>query len=169
MSPNSLEQARYLFGTIRLLQARVASRHAARSACYGSGGDLLELTVPQMNMLLTVRERDHATIKELAEALKVSAPSASTMVDRLVEMGALIREQSRVDRREVAVQISPLGEHTLAVMEKQILESIVELLKEIGPDYARMWCDVYKRIRMVLEGQGKTGAGKAGRQDTGTL
>jgi len=46
-----------------------------------------ELTSPQMTALMTVRERGQVTIKELAEGLGVSAPSASVMVDRLVEMG----------------------------------------------------------------------------------
>jgi hypothetical protein len=50
-------------------------------------------------------------------------------------------------------------------MEKQILESFVELLHGIGPVHAQMWCDVYKRIRDVLqEEQASRQSGSAGQE-----
>jgi len=103
-----------------------------------------------MNALMMVRDRSQVTIKELAEALGVSAPSASVMVDRLVEMGMVTREQSRVDRREVVVQVAPEAVETIERMEKQALQSIVEIIDKIGPKYARMWCEALGRIREVL-------------------
>jgi len=150
MNPDVYEQASYLFETVRMLQARMCARHAGLNACTGKGGETLELTIPQMHMLHKIRELGGATIKELAESLYVSAPSASAMVERLVEMGAATREQSRIDRREVIVRVATAGEHTLDVLERQILESFVELLEGVGPQFAQMWCDVYERIREVL-------------------
>lgn len=150
MNADVFEQARYVFDTVRMLQSRMASRHAELNLCCGKVGAMQELTIPQMHMLNKIRDLGGATIKDLAVALHVSAPSASAMVERLVEMGVATREQSQVDRREVVVRLSPEGEHTLSVMEKQLLESIVELLKGVGPVHAQMWCDVYERIREVL-------------------
>lgn len=165
MDSDVFEQARYLFDTVRMLKTRVCASHAALSSCTSKSGEVHELTIPQMDMLHRIRESGSATIKELAESLSVSAPSASTMVERLVEMGVATREQSRVDRREVVVRVAPAGEHTLAVLEKRILESFVELLHGIGPEYAQMWCDVYKRIREVLqEEQAGRRSGAAGRE-----
>jgi DNA-binding MarR family transcriptional regulator len=101
-------------------------------------------------MLLTVRERGQVTIKELAEALQVSAPSASAMVDRLVEMGALTREQNPNDRREVAVALSPQAQQVTAMMEEGLLGGIVDLIEKLGPEYAAMWCKVYDKIGKIL-------------------
>jgi DNA-binding MarR family transcriptional regulator len=150
MSDNVYDQARYLFDTIRMLQARMCARHSGLSECTEKGAPVQELTIPQMHMLHKIRELGGATIKDLAESLYVSAPSASAMVERLVDMGVATREQSRVDRREVVVRVAPAGEHTLEALEKQMLESFVELLRGIGPEHAQMWCDVYARIREVL-------------------
>lgn len=148
MNADVYEQARYLFDTVRMLQARVCARQAhSNGTCKGN---VQELTIPQLHMLHKIRELKSATIKDLAESLYVSAPSASAMVERLVETGAVTREQSQVDRREVVVQVASAGEHTLEAFEKHILDSFVDLLHGIGPEYARMWCDVYARIREVL-------------------
>ncbi|GMV99935.1 MAG: hypothetical protein AMXMBFR84_10740 [Candidatus Hydrogenedentota bacterium] len=147
------EQARDLLRTIRLIKARITSRNLNRaSCCCGSGSeDALELTIPQLNMLAAVRDRGQVTIKDLAEALEVSAPSASTMVDRLVDIGAVTREQSQVDRREVVVQLTEMGDNAVHATESLILEFIVDLLEKAGPETARMWCTVYDRIGKILE------------------
>jgi len=103
-----------------------------------------------MNMLMVLRARGKVTIKELAEALSVSPPSASAMVERLVEMGVLVREHSQVDRRVVEVHISPGAERHIGQVEDHILHSLAEILEQIGPRYAQMWCEVYTKIDQVL-------------------
>jgi len=148
MDRGLLAQARSLLETSHMLRGRVASRlHQTGSPM----AECPELTLPQMNMVQTVIERGRVTIKQLAEALQVSAPSASAMVERLVELGALTREQSKVDRREVVIAISPDAERRIRRLEEQMLDSIAEILDKIGPQYAQMWCDVYERIREVLQ------------------
>lgn len=145
-----LTQARHLFQTVQMLQRRVFRRHA-----HGPGsreGDPIcgELTMPQWHMMVAVRRFGSPSLKELAQALQVSAPSASTMVDRLVEMGMLTREPSHVDRREVVVGLSETGHAMAARMEEEILLSISEVLAQLGPEYSEKWCDVFDRIRLVL-------------------
>jgi DNA-binding MarR family transcriptional regulator len=110
-----------------------------------------QLTIPQWNTLVVIREHENLSVKELAEALKVSAPSASSMVERLVEMGFVNREPSRVDRREVRISLSAAGNAGVDAMEGQLLQSIVELLERIGSDVAQQWVDVYAKIQEVLD------------------
>ncbi|MCL4691802.1 MAG: MarR family transcriptional regulator [Candidatus Hydrogenedentes bacterium] len=165
MNADVIEQARYLFDTVRMLQARMCARHSTVNGFVGKDGHAQDLTIPQMHMLYKIRELDSATIRDLAESLYVSAPSASAMVERLVEMGVVTREQSRVDRREVIVRVAPAGEHTLETLEKHILESFVDILNGIGPEHAQMWCDVYARIREVLsEEQGRRASESAAQE-----
>jgi len=142
-------QARTIFRAVRMLQERVVRQHACKRG--QPGEDLCELSFPQFNTLLVVREGKCLSIKELAELLQVSAPSASAMVERLVEMGMLTREQSQVDRREVVVNVSEQGLRSLESLEEQILQSIVELIHRIGPVHAQQWAEVYQRISEVLE------------------
>jgi DNA-binding MarR family transcriptional regulator len=83
--------------------------------------------------------------------LGVSPPSASVMVDRLVEKGLLSREPSREDRRKVLVSVSPEALQRIDRMEETILQSFVDLVEKIGPKTAGMWCQVLKKVREVQE------------------
>lgn len=121
-------------------------------------GKIVELTMSQLNALCVIRTKGQVTIKSLASILQVSSPSASTMVDRLVEMGLLSREHSREDRREVLVQVMPKGQEAMAQVEDAVLVSFVELLNEMGPEWAEQWCAVTGRIREILDAEMSTPA-----------
>ena len=144
----SQEQARTIFRTVRMLQERCVRRHGAKLR--GESEVCADLSFPQFNAVMAVRERDAVTMKELAESLQVSAPSASAMVDRLVELEVLTREQSQVDRREVVIRVSERGKMSLKALEEQVLQSLVDLLDKLGPDIAGQWTAVYSRIQDVI-------------------
>lgn len=59
----------------------------------------LDLTLSQLKTLLLVASGMAHTGRELADRLRVSAPSVSAGVDRLVELGYLSRAESANDRR----------------------------------------------------------------------
>lgn len=153
MKPEStLEQARLIHRTVRMLHERVVRRVTVTPRDGEAGQDICAiLTFPQFNMLMVLREMREATIKDLAEALQVSAPSASTMVDRLVDLGVLDRSQSQVDRRTVLVRLTASGEQSMALFEDTLLEGLSHLLERLGPDMAATWCNIYRRIAELLQ------------------
>lgn len=55
-----------------------------------------------------------ATISELAEFLQEKNHSVVGLVERAVENGLVVRENSEVDRRTVLVSLTPRGEEILA-------------------------------------------------------
>ena len=125
----------------------------------GGPCDFIELTPPQMHTLMAIRVRGSLTVKGLADAMQVSAPSASAMVERLVELGAVTREQNHEDRREVLVQLTPRAAETLEQLDEHIMESLAELLAKLGPEYAEKWCDVCRRILEVCIDEDTSTAG----------
>jgi len=147
------EQARAIHETVLLLKTRIIAEHMAFMSEHDLARSGMELTIPQMNMLAVIRNGQPIPLKAVAKALHVSAPSASSMVERLVEMGAVTRKQNPADRREVVISITDRAEVVLDKMEDHILESIVDLLDRLGSDYARKWCDVYSRLHELLESQ----------------
>jgi len=98
MSEENVARARELFATIRVLQRRLFHWYAERAGSTSRPPLCVDLSLPQFNTLNVILEHGTVTIKELAEALHVSAPSASAMVDRLVEMGLAVREQGQEAR-----------------------------------------------------------------------
>ncbi len=142
------EMAKAVMATERLLYLRNMKRLVSEGTLQSAQA----LTPAQANMVMTVRDKGRVTIKQLTEALHVKAPAASAMVDRLVELGILIRQENLADRREVHVQVSPNQEQEIEAIEKRVLEATVQLLEELGPEHARAWYELSVRIRGVLNG-----------------
>lgn len=160
MSPEeTLEQARTIHRTVRMIQHRVVRRAGLASREGEEGPDLCAmLTFPQFNMLMVLRDIGETTIKDLAEALQVSAPSASTMVDRLVDLGVVDRSQSQVDRRTVLVRLKAPGETAIAQFEEYVLQGLSQLLERLGPEMAETWCSIYRRIGDLLQEESSQGS-----------
>lgn len=68
-----------------------------------------DLSMAQVHVLATLHQHGDMTVGALAEALSISAPSASTLADRLVERGLVGRERCEDDRRTVRLSLSPSG------------------------------------------------------------
>ena len=150
MDQQTTEQARGIYRTVRMLKDRLCQKFEVRARNRGVEEHGCDITFAQSNALMAISERGEVSLKELAEILHVSPPSASAMVDRLVEMGLLEREQSTVDRREVRIHLSGEGAYQFQEMEAQILEYIADLLAKLGPEDSARWCDVYARIREII-------------------
>jgi DNA-binding MarR family transcriptional regulator len=108
------------------------------------------LTPPQVHMIMTVRQHGQVTLKQLAKALHVKAPAASTMVERLVELGILTREENPTDRREVLIRVSHRDESQFQVIERRQLQFAMDMFDKIGIEYARVWADLCKCIQEAL-------------------
>ena len=109
------------------------------------------MTMAQYMMFMVIDENGPMTISNLAKILMISNPSASAMVDKLVEKGVITREQSKEDRRKVNVQISPEAAKKIAELKQVSLGSFIELVKKVGPETTRKWIDVLDEITQVIE------------------
>jgi DNA-binding MarR family transcriptional regulator len=147
----SIDQARYIFSTEKMIRDHILKTQTAQLASCGKSGTLGDLSLPQFHTIMIVRAIGRVTITELSDRLGVSPPSASAMVDRLVEKGILNREHSTEDRRKVMVQISPNAIKGIEGVEETILRSFVEIVERIGPETTRKWCDVLDQVKSVLE------------------
>ena len=148
---NVIDQARYILTIGKMIRDRVFRNITGHVGVNSDGCGFGDLSLPQIHAVNVTRERGQVTITELADMLGVSPPSASAMVDRLVEKGVFEREQSREDRRKVVVSVSPKALEQFEVIEKNILQSFIELVEGIGPETAGKWCEVLKRVREVQE------------------
>lgn len=142
-------QARQLRGTIRALQQRLM----IRSLRFNTAGrtPARELTLAQMTTLMVIHERNSVNLKELAEATHVSPPSASAMVDRLVDLGLAARHVCDTDRREVRITLTTGGAGAVEHCQSELLQTLTHLLQRLGPETARQWCEVYDRIQEILD------------------
>ncbi len=73
--------------------------------------DWLELDLPtgQLKALVTLGMREGMTVSEVADALHLSKPSASMLIDKLVQQGYVERSEDPSDRRRAIVVPSATG------------------------------------------------------------
>lgn len=145
------EQARYIFTTGRSIRDFVDRNIATQLAEVGGRSVCGELSVNQMHALMMIQKRGKVSITELAALMSVSVPSASTLVDRLVEKGALTREPSHSDRRRMNVRIAPAVQEDFSKVNSVLLSAFENLVEKIGPETTRMWCEVLRRVTNVLD------------------
>lgn len=109
------------------------------------------LTLAQVEVIMTISRVGALSLKELAAALKVSAPSTSNMVERLVEKKILSRQRDKKDRRKILIDISENTKKRIAKIDQAILSMFVEIIKIAGVETGQMWCTVLKSITSALD------------------
>ena len=152
MKHNDARQlARYIMTTGKLIQNRIISLHNPQFGSGKSKRALKELSLAQIQTIMTVYGSGQISMTALSKHMGVSPPSSSAMVDRLVEKGILIRKHSRIDRRKVMVQIAPSLKTDIQTIEEAILLRFVDLVEKLGHETAVMWCDVLEKVKAILE------------------
>lgn len=110
-----------------------------------------ELTLQQMATAMITLERGPLSLNQLAHFLGVSAASASTMVDRLIEKDVLTRHHSEQDRRKIVIQITEHTAARLAVVQDAMRSAMDQLTSALGHDTTHQWFDVMGKISVALD------------------
>jgi DNA-binding MarR family transcriptional regulator len=70
----------------------------------------IDLSMAQLKTLMTLYSCGAAPIGQIAESLGIGQPTASHLVDRLVQTQLVLRMEDPLDRRRTLAQLSPDGE-----------------------------------------------------------
>lgn len=142
--------ARYIMNTGRVIQDRVVRLHTRQINKSRQKRVFRELTMAQLHTIMSIYKHGEISMTELSALTMVSPPSASAMVDRLVEKGILVREHSAQDRRKVLVKISPTAVKGIEQIEAAMLQSFAELVDKIGYETANKWCEVLDKVQEAI-------------------
>jgi DNA-binding MarR family transcriptional regulator len=88
----------------------------------------------QIHALLYVREHEGMTMKELAKHLKITSPSATSFVNRLVKLKWVERFTDPENRKLVRLKISTTGTAMLQQSMKERKEEMRKVLSLLSPD-----------------------------------
>jgi DNA-binding MarR family transcriptional regulator len=101
----------------------------------------LDVTPAQVKALLQLSRREQMSIGEIADALHVSMPAASEIVDRMVETGHVVRASDPADRRRVIISTTPESQHAIdrlvELRRSQVRKALLRLSPEERPVAAR--------------------------------
>jgi DNA-binding MarR family transcriptional regulator len=93
-----------------------------------------EVTLTQYRSLVVLASRGPQGVAGLAEAVAVTPPTASRLVDRLVRKGLVRRRGDSRDRRQVRVGLTEAGRHLVDVVTERRRQEIAQLLTSIDPE-----------------------------------
>lgn len=100
----------------------------------------LDLTMPQLKVLMLLNHSDNLTISQLAEDLSVSLPNMTGIIDRLAQQNLVKRVQSDKDRRvvyikltdksrNIFIELNKSGYDHFKHIEKVLSENEIEIIK----------------------------------------
>ena len=97
--------------------------------------DPIGVTGAQARALRTIAHRSEPVrMGELAELLGIVRRSATSVVDELAERGLVERRPDPVDRRGVAVVVTPSGRALLGRMKKRRRAAAADILGRLSPE-----------------------------------
>jgi DNA-binding MarR family transcriptional regulator len=82
----------------------------------------------QVHALMHIREHEGMTMKEVAEHLQITSPSATSFVNRLVKLGWVQRVTDSENRKLVRIKVSEKGDTMLQATMKQRKEHLRGIL-----------------------------------------
>ncbi|SFU02268.1 MarR family winged helix-turn-helix transcriptional regulator [Sedimentitalea nanhaiensis] len=71
------------------------------------------LTAVQFRVLQVVAESGHCTSTAISQRMRVSQATVTSLVDKLVKSGMVVREKSEADRRQTNIVITDQGRKTI--------------------------------------------------------
>jgi len=93
----------------------------------GKMGKTLPLPFSQCEVLRFVAEKETPTMRDVATRFAISAPSATALVEFLVDKGLLKRHTGK-DRRQIKLSLTPKGRSAHAVIQKKREKVIARVL-----------------------------------------
>lgn len=104
----------------------------------------------QLHVLGLLNEVGATTVSRIAALLGTSPPSASALIDRMVDAGLVSRERNDEDRRVVTVSVTPGGAQALRVGLGNRREQLERVLSRLDDDELRDTIRVLERLERAI-------------------
>ena len=91
----------------------------------------LSLTIAQLKSLFFIADKGKTNFKKLADALGVTPPNVTGIVDRLVDHGLVSRTENPEDRRIMLLQITTKGRNLLHNLQQNRASHMSSILEHL--------------------------------------
>jgi DNA-binding MarR family transcriptional regulator len=94
----------------------------------------VELTMPQLKVLFRLNLQGPSKVGALARALRVTLPTMTGILDRLVEQGLIRRDEDPADRRLVISRLTAAGEELVDRLQAASRTRLTRVYEALPPD-----------------------------------
>lgn len=128
-------------------------RRVTRQLRAGSGEDWtsLSLTRAQLKILLLLQRQGGTTVGHLAGELRVTLPSITATVDRLVSQKLVTREEDPADRRRVINRLTAEGSTLLERLYEGRRVRLIAALNQLSPGEVETLSGALARFEQALQ------------------
>lgn len=111
------------------------------------------VTPVQFRVLQIVAETGQTTAKTIAQRMRVSQATVTSLVDKLVREGMVLREKSTQDRRQTDIHITPKGRQTLAEAPDPLQQRFVRKFSAMEDWEQAMLVASLERVAAMLDAE----------------
>lgn len=104
----------------------------------------------QIFALLELEDRGRCHVSDVSEALRVTGPTATGILDRLVRIGYVLREHDLLDRRVINVSLTAAGQKAAKKIRRGIVARWKFILTKISRQDAQDYLRIVKDIQAQL-------------------
>lgn len=108
--------------------------------------DAQGLTVTQLRLLFHLYEREGLSNAELADAMYVTRPSVSALLDRLEHRGFIRREVSPDDRRGIRTYLEPAGREAVTSLRPALRKYVADLITDLPDEDVAVIARAFERF-----------------------
>lgn len=120
-----------------------------------------DLSVPALRTLLYLARRDGASLSEAAEHIGLTLPSASRLVDGLVDRGLVRRRTSATDRRRVTLGATPKGRTLMEVVRAGAQARMAKRIAELPAESRTAIVNGLAALQPLFAPVAKSGVGRS--------
>jgi MarR family transcriptional regulator, organic hydroperoxide resistance regulator len=121
-------------------------------------GCLRAISSTHLHVLFMLLSDGPTTMSHLAEALDVSLPNVTGLVDRMVEHGLVERGRDSDDRRLVIVSPTEAGKAQVEEIDLVRRHALAELLRRLNPTQQAQALQIFAALRRNAEALDNEGA-----------
>jgi DNA-binding MarR family transcriptional regulator len=129
----------------------------------------LELTMPQLKLLLVADCYGAAPMNQVAAQLRIGLSAATGLVERLEEQGMVRREHDHRDRRVVRVIITPAGFSVVQRLRSAGSERVERILNHLSANEMERCLSVMESLNRAAENEFRSGTSKPAVASVGTV
>ena len=106
----------------------------------------LKFTLPQMEALRFVLEKENPTMKDIATYLQISAPSATSMIEHLSDKKLITRRMNSKDRRTIHIFPTPKASKLFLLFKEVKGKMLSDMLKNLNDDDKKQLTIILKKL-----------------------
>jgi DNA-binding MarR family transcriptional regulator len=114
----------------------------------------IDLSMAQLKTLMTLYNNGALPIGQIAEMLGIGQPTASHLVDRLVQTQLVLRTEDPLDRRRTLAQLAPAG------------QELAERINQVRFGTLRRWLALLDDAALAAFAQGTYALAEIARSET---